>query len=79
MGFIEIFFKKNPKDITKEDVELFISKRIEENLNLDYKDIKAYDHFDELAKDISAFANSDGGLIILGVSEERVGEGKATS
>ncbi len=71
MGFIEIFFKKDSKDILAKDVELFVSRKIEENLNLEYKDIKAYDNFDELSKDVSAFANSEGGLLILGVGQEK--------
>lgn len=74
MGFIEAFFKKNAKAVTKQDVEVFISRKIEENLNLDYKDIRAYHDFDELSKDVSAFANSEGGLILLGISQERVTE-----
>jgi len=71
MGFIEIFFKKDSKDILAKDVELFVSRKIEESLNLEYKDIKAYDNFDELSKDVSAFANSEGGLLILGVGQEK--------
>jgi hypothetical protein len=73
MGFIEIFFKKDSKDILAKDVELFVSRKIEESLNLEYKDIKAYENFDELSKDVSAFANSEGGLLILGVGQEKKG------
>ena len=76
MGFIEIFLKKDANVITKLDIETFISKRIEENLNLDYKDIRAYSDFDELSNDVSSFANSEGGLIMLGVSEESFGKGE---
>jgi len=72
MVFIEAFFKKEAKDITANDVEEFISRRIEENLNLEYKHIKAFTDYDELCKDIVAFANSAGGLVILGVEEEKV-------
>jgi hypothetical protein len=74
MGFIEIFLKKDSKDINAEDVELFVSRKIEESLNLDYKDIKAYEHFDDLSKDLSAFANSEGGLLMLGVGQEKKGQ-----
>jgi len=72
MGFIETFLKKKPEVITKQDVEAFFSRKLEENLNLDYKDIRAYSDFDELSKDVSAFANSEGGLILLGIGQERI-------
>jgi len=70
MGFIETFLKKDVGEVTKKDIEAFVSRKIEENLNLDYKDIRAFHDFDELSKDVSAFANSSGGLLILGISEE---------
>ena len=76
MGFIETFLRKDAREVTKEDIEALISRRIEENSNLDYKDIRAYSNFNELSRDVSAFANSEGGLLILGVSEESVGKEK---
>ena len=75
--FIKFFFGKDADLVTKQDLEVFTTRRIEENLNLDYKEIQAFDNPDELSKDISAFANSEGGLIILGVSEEKAGTGAA--
>ena len=69
MVFIERFLKKNANELSCEDVEKFIKRHIEEHLNLDYKHIYAYEDFDELSKDISTFANSEGGLIILGIEE----------
>jgi hypothetical protein len=76
LGFIERFLKKEPNEVNNRDVEQFIQHRIEENLNLDYTHIETYHSFEELAKDVSAFANSEGGLIVLGVSEERIDDQK---
>lgn len=70
MGFIELFFKKETSNVTKDDIYDFVSRKVEENLNLDYKDIRAYSDFDELSRDVSTFANSAGGLVVLGVSQQ---------
>jgi len=75
-GFIETFLKKNANIISKGDFELFISRRIEENTNLDYKDIRIYSNFDEPSKHVSTFSNSADGLLIIGVSKETIGKGK---
>jgi hypothetical protein len=77
MGFIEDFFRKKPKEVTNEDLNAFLTRKIEENLNLDYKAIQAYYDFDKLSKDVSAFANSEGGLLILGISQDKIKKGKA--
>jgi hypothetical protein len=54
------------------EIDKFIADEVQESLHLDYKDSRAIDSskFNELAKDISAFANSDGGLIVYGVQEK---------
>lgn len=55
------------------DVRGLILNQVEENIHLDYKAAEALAKTDgkrkEIAKDVSAFANSDGGLIIYGVKE----------
>lgn len=58
--------------ISREDLEKLIVHQVPEDIHLDYKQSDAIGHKqrDEIAKDVSAFANSDGGLIIYGVIEE---------
>lgn len=50
-----------------------ISDRVQEDIHLDYKRSAAiaHDKRGEIAKDVSAFANSDGGLLIYGVEEDK--------
>lgn len=66
-------FYKND-DYTIEDIEGLINNEVEENIHLDYKASAALEKNDrkraEITKDVSAFANSDGGIIIYGISEE---------
>lgn len=66
------FSKKD--NYTIEDIKSLISNEVEENVHLDYKAAAALEKNDkkrtEITKDVSAFANSDGGIIIYGVSEE---------
>lgn len=59
MGFIEQYFK-DKKEIKPEDIELFVSRKIEENINLDYKDIKHAMHVNSDPTD-----NRDENLIVL--------------
>lgn len=55
-------------------VQQYINDGIEETLNLDYKAAGSLAKSDgkkrEITKDVSAMANSDGGIIIYGVSED---------
>lgn len=55
-------------------VQQYIDDEIEESLNLDYKAAGALQKKDgkkrEITKDVSAMANSDGGIIIYGVTED---------
>ncbi len=47
----------------------FLDRGIEEGLTLDYKQIQAVENPDKIATSVTAFANSEGGLILLGVEE----------
>ena len=66
------FFEKNT--YSEEDIHRLIADGIEESLQLEYKEAGALSKDDkkraEITKDISAFADSNGGIIIYGVSEQ---------
>lgn len=70
MGFIEQYLRKPAREVTIDDLSTFVIRKNEENLNLEYKDIRYYERTDELSKKIAGFTNSAGGLLVLGVSEE---------
>jgi len=61
---------KLPENV--DDLTLLIKNEVQENIHLDYKDSRAIDKNKrhEIAKDVSAFANSDGGILIYGIREE---------
>lgn len=58
---------------TEEKISNLIRDEIEENLNLEYKSAEALVKSEikkkEISKDVSALANSDGGIIIYGIAE----------
>src|SRR5437016_5875616 len=60
-------------NFTEAELSQMILNQIEESLHLDYKGgdslIVTPSKKKEIAKDISAFANSDGGLVIYGIRE----------
>lgn len=66
------FYELN--DYTIGDVNSLIANEVEEDIHLDYKASGALDKADnkrtEITKDVSAFANSDGGIIIYGIKEK---------
>jgi hypothetical protein len=58
---------------TEKDLQGLIDDKIQEDTNIDYKEPifpKTEKFNSELAKDVSAMANSDGGIIIFGIKEE---------
>ena len=61
------------KTFNQNDIDELISSNKEESINLEFKRSDALKMTDssknEIAKDVSAFANSDGGIIIYGIQE----------
>lgn len=68
MTFIE---KEN---FTEEDILNILNSKLEESINIEFKSSGALSKDNmvkkEISKDISAFANSDGGIIFYGINEE---------
>ena len=61
MDFFEL------EEYTKKDIDDLIQNEVEESIYLDYKDGRALDSdkIAEITKDVSAFANADGGLLYM--------------
>ena len=61
------------KNWTESRLQNFITSEIEESLTLEYKAAEALDRVDakkkEITKDVSAMANSAGGILIYGIAE----------
>lgn len=74
-------FGKSFAELTLEDVRQLVESRVPEGRSLDYK-VELADTspkgLREFASDVAAFANTDGGLLVYGVSERRI-EGELTS
>ena len=66
------FFEK--EEYTEDDINRIVSEKWEESLNLEFKSSEELSNTDpkkkEISKDVSAFANSAGGIIIYGIQEE---------
>ena len=65
-----MFFDKPFHDLTFEDIVQFCKKRVPEGKQLDYKYLipKNYEKF---AKVIASFANALGGILIIGVQDDK--------
>lgn len=62
------------EDFKQDDILKIIESKLEESINIEFKNSKALSNDKmvkkEISKDISAFANSDGGIIFYGIDEE---------
>ncbi len=69
---MKTFYDK--EDYTIGDIQSLIDNEVEESIYLDFKEAGALDKNDvkkkEISKDVSSFANSDGGIIVYGIRED---------
>ncbi len=65
-----MLFTKPIEEITFEDIENFCKEGLEESSRLEYKrDFSSKDPNFQIAKEIAAFANTYGGLLLIGIDE----------
>jgi len=71
-----LFQVDDPSRVTKKHLEDLVLQKARESLHVEFKASGDYTNGGcaKTAKAISAFANSDGGVLILGVSEDRKGK-----
>lgn len=65
--------------LTEADIQALIDNRVPESKKLDYKEVFSLDSEDkkrEFLKDVSAFYNTEGGVLIYGLAEEKDGKTK---
>lgn len=71
--YIEQFFHVKGEELTVDLLKQFISTHPEENLHLEFKSGAFFDanNRDNITMAVTSFANSDGGLLIIGVKEKK--------
>lgn len=68
-----MIYEKILTEITEEDLKNLITNEVPEDLNLEFKEYLNLDdveHKKKLLKTVSAFSNTNGGLLICGIKEE---------
>lgn len=76
-----MLFGKNITQIHFNDIERLITNKVPEGISIEYKsklDITTGDQRKEFLYDITAFANSDGGVVLFGIKEEVDEKGQNT-
>lgn len=82
MSYIETFLGFSADSVTIDALKNFVSRQPEENLHLEFKSGAFFDanNRDKITQAVTSFANSDGGILILGVKEKKaIGKSYADS
>lgn len=66
--YITKFFNKNPEELNIEDLKNFFYVRQDENSTLEFKSGEV--EIDDLYKEVTAFLNTEGGMMIVGAPRE---------
>jgi hypothetical protein len=70
VGFVDDVFGKSSAEVGVPDLEALIQRRREEDQNLEYKGARVLGSPEQLSKSLSAFLNAEGGLLIVGISQQ---------
>ncbi len=71
MGFIESYLRCNPEEVSIDRINDLLSRLKDEFKNIEVTSGDIFEDKKGLTKKISAFANSAGGLLIIGINENK--------
>ena len=70
MSFVRMIFGKPAEEIRLSDIQALIDNKVEESHHLEYKSGQILKKREQLSEWVSAFLNAEGGLIVIGVTED---------
>jgi hypothetical protein len=70
VGYVRRILGKDPGEVSFQDVQALIDNSVPEGANLEYKGAAILGTPEKLSEWTSAFLNAEGGLLIVGVSED---------
>lgn len=70
MSFVRMIFGKPAEEVRLSDIQALIDNKVEEGHHLEYKSGQILKKREQLSEWVSAFLNAEGGLIVIGVTED---------